>query len=133
MNIKRNIILNIIYIIVGTVLVVLGAMEILNNLYSGFGGGIAGVGIVQLIRNIQYATNKELKEKVDTEINDERNKYIRMKAWSWTGYIVVLALAITSIVMMIIGKELYCEMASFMMCMVLIVYYIAYFIIRRKN
>ena len=86
----RNLIISIFWIMVGATLIVLGVVETLDEFWSGFGGGLVAVGILQLVRNIRYRTNDDYKEKVDTEINDERNQFISSQAWAWTGYIFII-------------------------------------------
>ena len=63
-----------------------------------------GVGAVFLIRNVKYRTNPEYKEKTDIAENDERNRYISLKSWAWTGYIMVLFAAVSALVFYIAGR-----------------------------
>ena len=63
---RRKIVLNIFWIILGAVLLVLSMTKTLNELYAGMGGGLIGVGIIQLIRGIRYNTDKEYRENYDT-------------------------------------------------------------------
>ena len=90
---NKRLALSIFWVVAGIALVVLSVMEVLDSsLYAGMGGGLAVVGVFQIVRNLKYRTNAEYREKVDVEVNDERNKYLRMKSWSWAGYITVLEL-----------------------------------------
>ena len=104
MNTKRFI-ASIVEIILGIVLWICGVIGILDSYWSGMGGGLMGVGIVFLVRSIRYKRNPEYKEEYDIEMNDERNKFIRLKAWSWAGYLFVMIAAVSSIVSKLVGRE----------------------------
>lgn len=132
MRSNRNIILNTVYIILGAVLLVVSSMGKLDDMYVGFGAGLAAVGIIQLIRNLRYKGNADYKEKVDVEINDERNRYLRMKAWSWAGYLFVIIAAVISIVCMILSKTVIMQAASLSICLIIVLYWASYMILRNK-
>lgn len=127
-----KVILNFVYVVVGAALLIAGSFEKMDSIWSGFGGGLVGCGLVLLIKNIRYLKNEEYKEKVDIEIEDERNKYIRMKAWSWAGYLFVLFAGVTTIVCMIMKQYEYMQMASYDCCGMLLLYWVSYIILRKK-
>lgn len=133
MNIKRNSIIYVFYCILGLTLIVLGKSDFVNSIYLGFGGGIFFVGVFGLYRTIKYTRNKEYKEQVDVVRNDERYKYLSMKAWSITGYITVIGLGIAIIVSMLMNIELLIQTLCIVMCAITLVYYIAYLILEKKN
>ncbi len=124
--------LSIAWIIIGVVVFVLGVMEVLDEFWSGFGGALVAVGILQLIRQIRYRINSDYKEKIDTEVNDERNKFISCRAWAWTGYIFVLCGAIGAIVFRIMGKDELCSLCAVAISLMCVIYFIAYMILKRK-
>ena len=129
---RRKIVLNIFWIILGAVLLVLSMTETLNELYAGMGGGLIGVGIIQLIRGIRYNTDKDYRENYDTEAEDERSRFIRMKAWSWAGYIFVLAAGVVCLVCMIMGQTLYSQLAGCAVCLLIGLYCVSYMVLSRK-
>ena len=85
-----------------------------------------------MIRNLKYRKDPEYREKVDVELNDERSKYLRMKSWAWTGYIVVLVQAVGVIVAMILGKETVQMVLAYSVCLILLVYLITYLVLNKK-
>ena len=131
-NYKKRLILSIIWTVLGAVIVALSFFGILDNFWSGFGGGLVAVGLLQIVRNIRYRTNDEYKEKVDVEFNDERNKFLSTKAWAWTGYIFILCCAIATIVFKVAGYDEYSFMASMAICLMAVIYFVSYIILRRK-
>ena len=133
MNNNRRLVLSIFWVVLGLVLVVLSIMEVLDSsVYAGMGGALTAVGALQVIRNLRYRGNEEYREKVDTEVNDERNRFLRMKSWSWAGYIVVLVEAIGVVVAMIMGKETVQMILCYSVCLILCAYWISYLVLSRK-
>ena len=69
----------------------------------------------------------------DIEYTDERNRYIRMKAWSWAGYLFVIGAAIVSIVLFIMKQTVYGQIISYCMCAILVLYWVSYIILQKKD
>ena len=132
MKCNKRLFANYIEIFVGIVLTVCGCLGYIDEYWSGMGTALIFVGCLMLLRQLRYKTNEEYKVKVDVEINDERNKYLRMKAWSWTGYLFVLIAAVGSIVFKIIGMDMYSMMAGFAVCLLITLYWISYVVLMRK-
>ena len=131
MNNKR-LIASIVEIILGIVLWVCGVIGMIDSYWSGMGGGLIGVGIVFLVRCIRYKRNAEYKEEQDIEINDERNKFIRLKAWSWAGYLFVMMAAVGSIICKLVGCEDLMFFCSGSVCLVALLYWGSYVVLKNK-
>ena len=130
---NRKLILSIFWIILGAVLLVLSVAEVLDSsMYAGMGGALIAVGALQLARNLKYRKDPEYREKVDTEVSDERNSFLRMKSWSWTGYVVVLVEGVGSIAAMILGKRELQLTLAYSVWLIMVVYWISFFIISKK-
>lgn len=132
MNKRRSIIINVIWIVIGAGLIVASKLSFISDLYIGFGGGLLGVGVIQLARLIKYKTNDDYREKLDVELGDERNHYISMKAWSWAGYMFVIIAAVISIICMILSLTVYMQIASGAVCLMIVLYYVSYLILKKK-
>ena len=133
MKATKRMIANIVEIVVGIILTILGYTGVVDSYWSGMGTALIFVGIIFLFRTFRYKTNTEYKEKVDVEIKDERNKYLRMMAWSWTGYFFVLIAAFASIIFRILGYDQYSMMAGYAVCLLITLYWISFLILRRKH
>ena len=130
---NKRLALSIFWVVLGVVLLGLSIAEVLDSsLYSGMGGALITVGVLQIIRNLKYRKDPDYREKIDTEINDERNKYLRMKSWAWTGYMVVLVEAIGVVAAMILGQRTIRLILSYSVCLILVVYWITYLLLSRK-
>ena len=130
---NKRLALSVFWAVAGLVLVALSIAGVLqDSVYAGMGGALTAVGALQVIRNLKYRKDPEYREKVDVELNDERSKYLRMKSWAWTGYIVVLVQAVGVIVAMILGKETVQMVLAYSVCLILLVYLITYLVLNKK-
>ena len=130
---NKRLALSIFWMVLGIVLIILNMTDVLDqSIYSGMGSVLTVVGFFQAMRNLRYRKDKDYREKIDTELGDERNSFLRMKSWAWTGYIVVLAEGIGVVIAMITGQELLCRVLSWSVCLIVGVYWITYMVLSRK-
>jgi len=132
MKTNKRLIACIVEILVGFMLLFLYFLKITDEFWSGMGAALIIVGVLQLIRQIRYKTNQTYKESVDVAVNDERNKYLSMKAWSWAGYFFVLIAAIATIALKICGLDEYVFFASGSICLIVLLRWISYLFLKRK-
>lgn len=131
MNEKKRII-SIIYVVIGVVLIALAFAGKVDEFWNGMGFALAVVGLLQLLRQYRFNKNEAYREKMEIEVNDERNHFIRNKAWAWAGYIFILAMAAAVIVLKIIGRDMLSTAATFTVCFMLVLYWGAYMVLKRK-
>ena len=130
---NKRLALSIFWVVLGIVLLALSTAGILDSsMYGGMGGALIAVGILQCMRNLRYRRDSGYREKIDTEAGDERNRFLRMKSWAWTGYIVVLVQAAGSIIAFVRGQQLVQEVLLYSICLIVGVYWISYMILSRK-
>lgn len=129
---NKRIIVSIMWVIIGMVLIGLSFAGIVDEFWSGMGSGLLVVGIIQLIRFYRLQKNEAYREKMEIEASDERNHFIRNKAWAWSGYLFILISAVACIVFKIMGQELLSMAASGAVCLMLILYWISFIILKRK-
>ena len=125
-------ILFIIYIIVGVTLLTLGIAGVIDEFWQGMGGGLLIIGILRSIQSLRYSKDENYRESYNTELNDERNRFIRNKAWAWAGYMFVIIAAIATLVLQTLGERLLSLEVSAAVGLILILYWISYFILQRK-
>ena len=128
----RRIITSVIYIILGVVLFALGVMEILDAFWSGMGAALIVVGVIRLVQFLRFRKDEAYREKVETETTDERNRFIRNKAWAWAGYMFIIFAGLCVIVFKVIGQEMWSLAASYAVCLMLVLYWISYLILKKK-
>ena len=130
---NKRLALSLFWAVLGAVLMVLSVTEALDSsLYSGMGGALIAVGILQASRNLKYRKDPEYREKVDTELHDERNGFLRMKSWSWAGYVAIIVEGVGVVVAMVTGQRTVQLVLSYCVCLLLCAYWIAWLILRRK-
>ena len=130
---NRKLAMSIFWVVLGAVLMGLSLAGVLeNNFYSGMGSALFVVGILQIGRNLKYRKDDDYREKIDTEFQDERNRYLRMKSWSWAGYLSIFAGAIGTVVAQLAGQRTISLVMSYSVCFLLATYWIAYLILKRK-
>lgn len=132
MKIRKITILFIIYIIVGVTLLTLGITGVIDEFWQGMGGGLLIIGILRSIQSFRYSKDENYRESYNTELNDERNRFIRNKAWAWAGYMFVIIAAITTLVLQTLSERILSLAASSAVCLLLILYWISFFILRKK-
>ena len=128
---KRKIV-SIIWIIIGVALIGLAFAGKVDEFWNGMGSGLVVVGVVQLARFYRLRKNEAYREKMEIEASDERNRFIRSKAWAWTGYLFILVTSVSIIVLKIIGQDLLSMAASVSVFFMMILYWISYAILIRK-
>ena len=132
MNTEKRFYLNIFYIIVGFALLACGIFEIVDSFWSGMGGALIGVGTIRMVQFVKFCKNPEYREKIETETKDERNKFISLNAWAWSGYAFVLLNAVGTIVFKIAGSDVLSQYCSCAVCLVIVLYWISYLVLRKK-
>lgn len=133
MNNNKRLISNIAEIAIGIVLAACGHAGVIDEYWSGMGTALVIVGGIMLFRQIRYRTNVEYKSEVDVQVNDERNKYLHMKAWSWAGYFFVLIAAVASIILKIIGLDQLSQFSGLCVCLLMILYWISYLVLSKRH
>lgn len=128
----KSYLVSIVYLIIGLVLIGLGFAGVVDEFWNGMGSALLVIGVIQLIRRHRLEKNEAYREKVEIETNDERNKFIRNKAWAWAGYLFVMIMAVASIVLRIFEQDLLSIAASGTVCLMLVLFWGSYIFLRRK-
>ena len=132
MKIEKRMYISIFWVVIGLVLIVCGIVDIVDSFWSGMGGALTAVGAIRLIQYFKYSRNPEYREKMEIERNDERNKFIGGRAWAWAGYGFVMLNAVGTIAFKIAGNDLLSQYCAYSVCLVLVLYWIAFLFLRKK-
>ena len=119
-------------IVIGVALTVCGAVGLVDSYWSGMGTALVFTGLIFMFRQVRYAKDQTYRESVDVEAKDERNRYIRTKAWAWAGYGFVMVSAVASIALKIAGLDTYSIIAGGSVCVLVLLYWLSYLILRKK-
>ena len=129
---KVRMIASVLEIVIGITLLVCSFVNLVDEFWCGMGTALIIVGSIFLLRNVKYQTNSHYREEIDVQTNDERNKYLSMKAWSWSGYLFVFFAAVGTFVFKFMGKEELMMLCSGAVCLIVFLYWISYVILRKK-
>lgn len=128
----RRFIVSICWIVIGAVLMGLSYAGLVDEYWSAMGTALFVIGVIQIIRWIRYWTNDAYKAQVDVEAHDERNRFISGRAWAWAGYLYVLVGAAATVVFRIAGHEELSVMAGISVCILMVLYWLSWMLLRRK-
>ena len=124
--------ISVLYIILGAILIGLSFAGVVDEFWNGMGFALLIVGVIQLIRRYRLEKNEAYREKMEIETNDERNKFIRNKAWAWAGYLFIMIMAVACIILRIVGEETLSIVASSTVCLMLVLFWASYHLLKRK-
>lgn len=131
MKLGRRIVMYILWIALGTALVVLGVLNKVDSFWSGMGSALIAVSILRLVQMLRLRSDS-YREAVEIEANDERNRFLRNKAWAWAGYLFIMIAAAATIVLRVVGQDLLSMAASGAVCLMVVLYWVSYLILRKK-
>jgi len=131
-NYNQKAAFSIIWVILGAMLIALSCTGWIDEFWSGMGGALLFVGILQLVRHVKYYRNEDYREKFDTEVSDERNRFISTKAWAWAGYAFVLVAALATIAFKLAGQETLMMASAMSVCLLIVLYWISYIVLKKK-
>ena len=129
---NKRLALSIFWVVLGAVLLGLSLAEKLDTVYAGMGGALITVGALQIARNLRYRRDADYREKVDIEMGDERGKFLRMKSWSFAGYITMLIEGIGAVVAMAMGQRTVQMVLSLSVFLMAAVFRLSHLVLSRK-
>lgn len=109
--------------------------EILDRIDSFWGGlGLALIilSTLRLLQLLRIQTNKDYAEKRSIDINDERNIYISKEARSKAFYYSVIIEAIFIFIFTAFDRTEYAKVMSCLFIGQLFIYYVLYFVLRKR-
>lgn len=128
----KDIAFSIFCVVLGAVLMIASYAGKLDTYWSSMGTAVFVVGAIQIIRWCRYRTDGAYKEHVDTEAKDERNRFIAARAWAWAGYMYVLIAAVAGIGFKIAGNDAMSFATSMSACLIMVLYWVSWMLLRRK-
>ncbi|MBQ6691965.1 MAG: hypothetical protein IJN00_01395, partial [Clostridia bacterium] len=94
--------------------------------------GLMTVGVLRIVQHFRTRNNEAYREKVETDIADERNQFLRNKAWAWAGHLFVIIASVATIALKVLGQDQLSMAAGWAVCLMVILYWISFLILRKK-
>ena len=129
---KKDVIFGVIWLLLGFALTVLSCLETMDEFWSGMGSALMVIGVVRLLRSYRLSKSETYREKREVAETDERFHFIRNKAWAWAGYLFIIICALGVIVCKLLGQDLVCVVLSGAVCLMLVLFWGAFFILKKK-
>ena len=129
---NKSYLTSVVYIIIGIALFILSLMSKLDEFWSGMGSALFVMGVIQLLRFRRINNNPEYREKVELELHDERNHFLRNKAWAYAGYLYVIGSAVMTIVFKVMGYDTLSMFASSTTCIMSVLFWLSFYYLRSK-
>ena len=129
---KNDTIFAIIWLVLGLPLIGLSIAGLVDSFWSGMGSALVVIGACRLLRAHRLNKSEEYREKMETFETDERFHFLRAKAWSWAGYLFVIIAGVSVIAFKALGMDTASQAASAAVCLLLVLYWGAYFVLKKK-
>ena len=129
---KNETIFAIIWLALGLPIVGLSIAGLVDSFWSGMGSALVVVGAGRLLRAHRLNKNEEYREKMETYATDERLHFLRARAWSWAGYLFIIIGGIAVFLFRSLGQYLYSNAASCAVCLMLVLHWICYMVLKKK-
>ena len=129
---KRDTIFSLLWLAIGLPLMGLSIAGLVDEFWSGMGSALVVIGACRLLRAHRLKKNEEYREKMETYATDERIHFLRTKALSWAGYLFIIISAVAVIVFRILGQDVYSTAASCAVCLMLVLYWVCYLVLKKK-
>ena len=129
---KKDTIFSIIWLAIGLPLIGLSIAGLVDEFWSGMGSALVVIGACRLLRAQRLKKNEAYREKMETFETDERYHFLLAKAWSWAGYLFVIIAGVSVIAFKALGMDAASQAASSAVCLLLVLYWGAYFVLKKK-
>lgn len=133
-KLKTRLYVAISYIVIGAVMIAVSFItKTTNEFVSSFGFALLVIGIVRIRNHFIITKNDETIKKQQIAETDERNISIANKAKSLSFRLYVFAASIAVIVLQFLEMSELASIIGFTVCALILIYWISYFIIRKKS
>ena len=119
-------------IIIGSILISLSFMGKLDTFWNGVGSALLLIGMIRLLKEHRLNKNEAYRQQVEIYTHDERYQFIRVKAMSWTTYYFIMICAILTFVFYLLNQKFLSMVSSFAICIMLVIYWICYYVLKKK-
>ena len=131
-KLNNRIIIYVLLIVMGAALLILSETGRLDSFWSGMGSALFAISILRLIQLNRYKKDSDYAERINIQNHDERNQWLSEKARSNGFYYSILIESVGVIVTRILQKPEWSTLLGMVVCFQLLLYWITWFILRKK-
>ena len=129
---NKNTLFSIIWLAIGLPLMGLSIAGLVDEFWSGMGTALVVIGVCRLLRSVRLSRSEDYREKMEIFETDERLHFLRTRAWAWAGYLFIIITGLSVIVLRVLGQELLSTAASGAVCLLMVLYWICYMVLKKK-
>jgi len=133
-KLKTRLYTAIVYMVMGVVLTVVSYVTKTDNFFiPAFGIGLLLNSVLRLIQYRQITKDEQSVKKQQIAEADERNRMLLERAKSWAFYLYILLTGTVLIILAVLGiQDTLVQMISYSICLLVILFWICYHILKRK-
>ncbi len=132
-KLRIRLIISVILLIIGLgIIITSNILSVDSTFFSPFGLALVVISIVRIRNYFIITRNEERLQKQEIAETDERNLLIANKAKSISFYIYLILSCLSVIVLQLMNKSEIATYISYSVCVMLIIYWISFLIIRKK-
>lgn len=129
---QKRAVYHIMLLVVGLALMSLAFLGPVDDFWSGMGSALAVMGAVRLLQDYRLYHNEAYREAMEVAAHDERNRFLRARAWGWAGYLFIMITGLSVLGFKLAGNNLLMQAASGAVCLMLTLYWGAYQVLKKK-
>lgn len=132
-KLRTRLYLGVSYIIIGIALIIISlVLENPNEFLSPYGTTLAVIGLVRIKHYFAVTKNEETIRMREIAETDERNLEISKKAKNYAFNFYVILASVAIIVLQLLHYEQLVNLLGITVCALITIYWVSYFIIRKK-
>ena len=132
-KLKKRLNLGIAYIVIGILMIMISSvLDNVNPFISSYGLAVVVIGFARIRQYKRITKNDETIRRQEIAETDERNIAISNKARSWAFFLYVMGASILVIILQFTPMRDTATLIAFTVCVLVALYWISYWVLRRK-
>ena len=129
---NKTAIYHIVMLVTGLALLVAAFAGKVDAFWNGMGSALVIVSALRLLKSYRLSKNDAYREKKEIEASDERNQFLRTNAWAYAGCLFTVISGLSVIIFKLVGQDLLSQATSGAVCLMLILYWVAFLVLQKK-
>lgn len=130
---EKNLLIYCVLGVLGLALIVISVIMDLDEIYTGFGGGIVGVCVMRIVLYVLYKKVPSYAKRTEIENKDERNLYLANKARSIAFTMGTCVCAVASVAAFLFNMRETGILLGYIVCLFLLLFWVADWFLKRNS